>query len=222
VDYLEQLLQGALAFPDRAEHNDRWPLGVQLFIAATLAQLKPNHPFVDDAWQLWLEITRRTFSHGQYDSKAEIEAHRELTGATIRDSYLVLNNQYTIILLSARPNDIPIKLQEQLFDWLWQHPDGLRYLGVPVSKTPCPNPHPTVIDRWFTTQEFLARFPLWRDWTGDLRSWFWDQQNTHGFWDFGARAQSSHYLPLSANWRKSQNRKIDWSMRVLNLLAQAE
>ncbi len=36
---LRSLLNGEIAPRDRAEHNNRWPIGVQLFTAATLAQI---------------------------------------------------------------------------------------------------------------------------------------------------------------------------------------
>lgn len=219
VHYLTQLMRGAVEFPDRAERNARWPLGVQLFVAATLAQLKPHHPFVDQAWNLWAEIASRAFASGRYDSAAEIQAHRALTGATIQDSYLVLNNKYTLTLFSARPADLPPGLAAALLDWLWQHPDGLRYLGVIPADLPI-SASPGVMDRWFSTQELLARFPGWKQRASKLVTWLWAQQGADGLWNFGPRSPGSHYFPLSANWRKPQHRKFDWTTRVLTLLAQ--
>ena len=110
VDYLVLLFTGQTDFPDRAERNDRWPLGVGLFTAATLARLKPNHPFLDPVWELWAEIAARSFKNGHYDPAAEIEAHLDLTGVNVKDSYLVLNNKYALTLLSAQINDLPAAL----------------------------------------------------------------------------------------------------------------
>ena len=81
VDYLAHLLNGQIPFPDLVERNDRWSTGVQLFSAATLSLLEPNHPFLDEVWELGAEITRRTFIDGEYDPNAEIQAHRKLAGA---------------------------------------------------------------------------------------------------------------------------------------------
>lgn len=217
VDYLVQLLCGVVEFPDRAERNDRWLLGVQLFTAATLAQLKPNHPFLDDVWDLWVEIALRTFSNGTYDSEAEILAHHELTGVTVKGSYLILNNKYSLTLFSARLSDLSVSLERQLFDWVWNHPQGIRYIGVPAAILP-QGAHPSVVDRWFNTHELLSSFPSWKAFSSEVIDWLWSQQGEDGLWDFGPRVQSSHYFPLSESWRKSLNRKLDWTMRVLVLL----
>lgn len=217
VDYLARLLQGEIEFPAPAERNDRWSTGVRLFVASTLAQLKPNHPFVDEVWDLWSEIAVRTFSSGKFDSEAEIQAHRDLTGATVKDSCLTLNNKYALALLSARPEKLPDHLRSQLLHWLWHHPLGIRYLGVPAARYPV-EAHPSVVERWFATQELLTRFTGWSDIAADALDWLWSQQGGDGLWDFGPRQTLSFYFPLSANWRKPINRKFDWSTRVLALL----
>lgn len=218
VDYLAQLLQGDIEFPDRTERNDRWPTGVQLFTAATLAQLKPNHPFVDDTWDLWAEIAARTFAGGSYDHDAEVQAHRALTGATIKDSYLVLNNKYALTLLSARVGELSESLETQLLHWVWEHPQGVRYISVPAATMPV-DARPSVIDRWFSTHELLSGFPAWRNFAGEMADWLWSQLGNDGIWDFGPRSVGSHYFPLSPNWRKLLHRKFDWSTRVLVLLS---
>ena len=113
--YLVGLLEGPLAdFPDPPEKNDRWATAVRLFTAATLALVQPNHPALDEVWNLWLSIAQRTFAAGQYDPGAEVLAHRELTGATVRDGYLVLSSRYQPTLLSARPGALPRGLEKAL------------------------------------------------------------------------------------------------------------
>ena len=218
VDYLAQLLTGRLEFPDRAERNNRWPCGTQLFVAATLSKLKPNYPFVDQPWDLWAEIAAHSFVSGRYDPEAESEAHRALTGATVKDSYLVLNNQYALTLLSARTPELPEKLAADLFAWVWPHPRGIGYLGVPPAVLPV-NAKPGELDRWFSTHELLARFPAWRASAEAVVAWLLDQRGADGLWDFGPRGAGSHTFPLSVNWRKPILRKFDWSTRVLALLA---
>jgi hypothetical protein len=218
VDYLTQLLSGQTDFPDPAEGNDRWLVGVGLFSAATLALLKPNHPFLDDAWDLWAEIAARTFKNGGYDPEAEIQAHTDLTGATIKDSYLMLNNKYALTLLSARIDDLPEALVAQIVAWVWNCSQGIRYLGVPPAKLPV-DMNPGILDRWFSTHELLSRFPAWRDLAGDVIDWLLAGRGADGLWDFGSHGAGSYYFPLSPNWRKSIYRKFDWSTRVLVLLS---
>ncbi len=218
VDYLTQLLSGQRDFPDPAERNDRWPVGVGLFSAAALALLKPNHPFLDHAWDLWAEIAARAFKNGDYDAEAEIQAHHNLTGATIKDSYLLLNNKYALTLLSARIDDLPETLFAQIVAWVWNYSQGIRYLGVSPAKLPV-DMNPGILDRWFSTHELLSRFPTWCDLAGDVIDWLLMGMDDDGFWDFGPRRTGSYYFPLSPNWRKAIYRKFDWSTRVLVLLS---
>lgn len=218
IDYLTQLLSGQIDFPDPAEQNDRWPAGTALFSAATLALLKPNHPFVDLTWALWANIATQIFKRGEYDPEAEIQAHRVLTGATVKDSYLVLNNKYTLTLLSTRIQELPDALSSQVLSWVWNHPQGVKYLGVPPAKLPVAL-KPGLLDRWFSTHELLSRFQGWRDQAGRLVDWLMSKQGEDGLWDFGMRSVSSHYFPLSPDWRKPINRKSDWSTRTLVLLS---
>ena len=65
------ILSGRLEPRDPPEKNDRWPTGVQLFAAATLALIRPDDPLLDDPWALWLEIAQRSFAGGRYDDEAE-------------------------------------------------------------------------------------------------------------------------------------------------------
>ena len=74
--HLTAILGGQIECCDPPEKNDRWPAGVQLFAAATLARIDPHHPAVDGPWQLWQEIAWRTLNSGRYDPEAEVLAHR--------------------------------------------------------------------------------------------------------------------------------------------------
>lgn len=217
VRYLSCLLDGTVDFPDPPERNDRWRTGVQLFTAATLAQIQPDLPILDEVWDLWANIARRTLASGIYNPDVEIRAHRELTGASVKDSYLLLDNQYALALLGSRAARLPSNTERALVAWVWHKKDGVRYLGVPLSSPPH-HLTPGTLDRWFTSLELLSCFPSWREFAKDVIDWLWTQRNQEGFWDFGPRASTSFYLPLSESWRKRQNRQYDYSTRVLALL----
>jgi hypothetical protein len=80
---------------DRSEKNGRWPTGWRLSAASTPAQIQPHHPALDSIWELWIPVARRIFASGTYNRQAEISSHRESTGASVADSYLVVHNKYT-------------------------------------------------------------------------------------------------------------------------------
>jgi len=217
IDYLSRLLEGLIDFPDPPERNNRWATGKQLFAAATLARICPTLPILDKAWELWATIARHTFVSGKYDPETEIRAHQMLTGASVKDSYLVLNNRYQLALLGARATKLSKALENALVDWVWHKKDGVGYLEIPLSNPPR-RFTPGMLDRLFTSLELLSYFPSWCRFAGNLIGWLWTKRNDEGFWDLGPRASMSVYFPLSESWRRKRCQQHDWSTRVLALL----
>jgi hypothetical protein len=217
--YVAALLQAPIvAFPDPPEKNDRWPTSVRLFTAATLALVWPAHPALTEPRRLWLDIAQRTFASGRYDPAAESCAHRDLTGATVRHSHLVLNGKYQLSLLSSRPEALPRPLETALLDWLWHKEEGLGYLGVKLSGPPDRH-KPGQLDGWFSSLELISRFPGWREPAREAIEWLWQNRTPTGLWDFGPRSSGSTALPLSETWRSQTARPHDWTTRTLALLS---
>jgi hypothetical protein len=217
VNYLSHLLAGSINFPDPAERNNRWATGTQLFATSTLARVNPALPILDKTWELWATVAKQTFTTGKYDAEAEIRAHQALTGASVKDSYLVLNNRYQLALLGSRATQLPKKLENVLVDWVWHKEKGIGYLGIPLANLPAPFTA-GMQDRLFTSLEIISLFPSWRRHASNIIEWLWAQRNKEGLWDFGPRASRSVYFPLSESWRKEKYRQHDWSVRVLVLL----
>jgi hypothetical protein len=215
--YLLSIMEGTRPFPDYPEKNDRWRTGVRLFLASTLSLIHPAHPALDDDRRLWREIAARTFRSGRYREQDEMDAHAELTGATVKDSYLVLNNRYSLNVLGSKPKALPEEPEGMLLRWLWEHPSGIGYLEIPLSQPPPAKSGP--LDRWFASLEMLARlFPGWVRFARPAVEWLREQRGPEGFWDFGPKPSSVSFLPLSDDWRSRQNRLFDWTTRTLVLL----
>jgi hypothetical protein len=217
TNYLSGLLDGTVYFPDPPERNNRWATGKQLFAAATLARISSTLPILDKTWELWATIAEHTFASGRYNPEAEIRAHQMLTGASVKDSYLVLNNRYQLALLGSRAAKLPKAVEYALVDWVWHKDDGVGYLEVPLANLPS-RLTAGILDRLFTSLEILSYFPSWRRFANNVIDWLWKQRNSEGFWDFGPRASMSVYFPLSENWRTAEKRRNDWTTRVLALL----
>jgi len=216
-NYLVGILQGHIAFPDRPEKNNRWTTGVRLFTAATLARIEPEHPELTRDRQVWEEIALRIFQSGSYNEDDEARVYVELTGASIRGSYLRLRGKYQLTLLGSIPGGLPPEVDKALLAWLWQIPDGLGYLSVPLYLPP-PD-RSGVIDRWLASHELLGQyFPNWASFAAPAVDWLLVKQQPDGFWDFGPSPVARINLPLSDSWRERINRKIDWTVRVLTIL----
>jgi len=216
--YIIDIMEGHRRFPDRHEKNDRWQTGMRLFLASTLSLIHPSNPVLDADRRLWCEIAARTFQSGKYDEQDEIEAHAELTGASVRHSYLVLNNRYSLNILGSVRELLPSKIEKSLLDWLWKRDDGIGYLGVSLGEVP-PHARAGPFDRWFSSLELLAScFSLWRHNSNQIMRWLWNQRDENGFWDFGPSPSHICHFPLSGNWKRRRNRVFDWTTRALIIL----
>ena len=215
--YIVNVMEGAIPFPDYHEKNDRWLTGMWLFLASTLSLIQPDHPLLDPDRELWGEIARRSFQSGEYSEEDEMRAHAYLTGATVKDSYLVLNGRYQLNILGSVPGLLPDGLERALVEWLWQRENGVGYLGVPLGGPP--SQRPGEFDRWLTSLEMLSRlFPGWVIQAGEAIDWLWGERDDTGCWDLGPRASTSTFLPLSDSWHRRENRAFDWTTRALILL----
>lgn len=219
TDYLISVLESGNCH-DPPEKNDRWPTGVRLFAGSTLTWIRPDHPAIDDTFEVWQEILRRTFKNGSYEPDEEIRAHQVLTGANVAGSYLRLNNKYTVKLLGSRSNQIPAHLQIAYLKWIRSVSDGLIYLPQALHPPPTVD-RPRPIEHWLRSMEILSEFTSFNSTFEDLVSWFWDRQGSNGYWDFGPRLRNNPTLPFSESWRKSTVRKHDWTTRVLLFLRKA-
>lgn len=217
IGYLTSLLEGKVEFPDPPERNNRWATGTKLFAAATLARICPALPILNKPWELWATIAEHTFASGKYNPEAEVRAHEVLTGASVKDSYLVLSGRYQLALLGARATMLSQALEDALVDWVWHRKDGVGYLEMPLANLPR-GFTAGMLDRLFTSLELLSCFPSWRKHAEGIVGWLWAQRDSEGLWDFGPRASMSAYFPLSESWRKSRSRRHDWSTRTLALL----
>ena len=215
--YLFGIMRGKIAFPDYAEKNDRWQTGERLFLASTLSLIHPDHPILNDDRKLWHAIARRTFQSGKYSEQDEIAAHAELTGATVKDSYLVLSSRYQLNILGSIPGTLSEELETALLRWLWDKPGGIGYLTVSLNRPPPTKPGP--FDRWLASLEMLARlFPTWVRFARPSIEWLEKLRSAQGHWDFGPKPSSISCLPLSDDWRDRRDRVFDWTTRVLILL----
>lgn len=154
---------------------------------------------------------------GKYNPEAETRAHEMLTGASVKDSYLVLNSRYQLALLGSRAAKLPKSIEKALVDWVWHRNDSIGYLEIPLANPPS-RFTAGMLDRLFTSHELLSCFPSWHMYAKSMIDWLWAQRNSEGLWDFGPRASMSVYFPLSESWRKSKSRQHDWSTRTLALL----
>jgi hypothetical protein len=216
--YLAAVVEGRAHASDPAERNDRWPAGLQLFAAATLARIDPDCASLDPAWELWHEIARRTFASGAYNPDAEAIAHLDLTGASVRGTHLTIENRYAVSLLGSRADRMDPGVRAALYRWLWNHPQGLGYLNAPPAVFLPRDAASGFAERWLWSHEVLADLST-RAAVGPILDSLEARRRGDGFWDLGSRASFAFALPLSETWRGRNARAIDWTTRILSLIS---
>jgi hypothetical protein len=214
--YLARVIAGRAVPSDPPEKNDRWATGVRLFAASTVARIDPRHSAIDPVWELWHELARRTFASGSYSADDEADAHSELTGASVRGTYLILPNRYALSLLAARVDRMDEGLAQAVARWVWGNPRGVGYLGVPLSAPPG-KLSAGILERFLLSHEIVAGFGRTGAPTGPLADWLGEHRRADGLWDLGPRTSWTAALPLSESWRRSDARAIDWTTRILAL-----
>ena len=217
VEYMVGVLRDRARWSDGYERSPCFPLAVKAFTAAYLGRIDPWNPAMDDLWDTWFAILRRTFAGGSYDPTKEALASSDLLGVSVSGSYVGLHSAYTVMFLGARSDLIPNELQTAYLAWLWGLDRGLGYLDADLSQSPGSCCHRR-LEKWLASHEVLSAFMRWRHLSGEALNWLWGERAPDGLWDFGPRRGRTPYFPLSDSWRKRGNRKIDCSTRALVLL----
>jgi len=216
--YLAGVVTGRVIPSDPPEKNDRWAAGLRLFAASTLARIDPSYPAIDAVWDLWHEVARRAFASGTYSADAETDAHSELTGASVRGTYLVLSSRYALSLLASRAGRMDGDLRLAMARWVWHSPCGVGYFGVPLAAPP-DTMSVGILERFLLSHEIVSAFGTTGAPTGPLADWLEEHRRADGLWDLGPRASWTSALPLSESWRRSDARAIDWTARILTLMS---
>ncbi len=222
LDRVVEYAEGKCTWPDPAEKHDNplaWDVWVRHFSAAVLAQMDKHHPALDEFWHLWAEVVTASFHSGSYERDVEIKALNRLTNCRMKDP-VPFSRKYPLLILSATGNRLPEELEKKVLGTLLGAPQGIYYV--------CPGPlnaFPPISSRyfwsWMQGHALLSRFRSWKSTCADTADWIWSQRTEDGFWDLGGRVSRKPFtcFPLSESWKRPENRLIDSSVEILDLLS---
>jgi hypothetical protein len=200
---------------DPPEKNDRWPIGVKLFFASTLALIDSSLVLLDPIFDPWIQILEKTFGSGNYSLEKEKLSHIDIFGLKDELKFLHLNSKYHLELFSSRPSRISKKTIHSYLDWLWRSKSRIRYLGVDLADYQ--NLPQNNLYSWLDALMIILKFNYRGRHSYSAIEWLWNQRNDQDLWDFGL--VNGNYYKLSSNWRK-KNRIYDCSTLVLCSLAE--
>lgn len=215
-------MSSEICWPDPPEKHDNplgWYAHVPQVSAGVLAQIDPRHPRLGDFWQLWAEALRVSFQSGVYDRRKEIEVLNQLFKCQMKKP-IPFHVKYPLLILSAANRRLPEDLERQVLDYVMHSPAGIYYVYDQTISDP-----PAVDSRrfwgWIQAHRLLARFPAWKEAAEDAVNWIWAQRGADGLWDASSGVSRKPFscFPLSESWRRIENRKIDASVVMLDLLS---
>jgi hypothetical protein len=214
--YLEAVLDGRVRIPDRAEKHENWPTGVAMFAGAMLAAFAPEARALDQTWEFWSGVLRRSFATGRHDLDAELRAHRQLLGRSGQCGWMRLRSKYPVMILGSRVARLPPATEAAYVQYLWEEcPRGLVYLNVPLNRDP-QKLRGWSLHGWLRLLELLSAFASSRPRAQFAVERLLSARNRDGLWDFGVQPSCPR---LSDNYRKKGRIAHDWTTRVVCLLS---
>jgi hypothetical protein len=225
IHYMEGILEHKKEVHDPKEKSPTWPIGVEVFTAATLAVVDPENPLLDRTWQKCFHLVKSAFSTGTFDMDGLRKGYSDLGinfidrgyDGKLRYGYLFIANINAIKILATRASNIPENLAETLVNWIWNKPDGIGYtFGTQLSDY-LNNSRYIEIETRIRIINDLRKFRLEKRPFKPFLSWI-EGMESNGLWDFGPRPTYTVEVPLSNNWRNKNTRKIDYSVAVLRFL----
>ena len=94
LEYLiENISKGVCRDPP--EKNARWPIGIKLFFASTIAIIDSSHVSISLIVKSWVQILEETFKTGKYVDEHEKMAHKEIFELDYDLKFLHLNYIYS-------------------------------------------------------------------------------------------------------------------------------
>lgn len=214
--YLEAVLKGRVQIPDRAERHANWPTGVAMFAGAMLSTFAPESSALDETWEFWSSVVRRSFATGRHDLDAELQAHRQILGRSGKPAWMRLHSKYVVMVLGSRAERLPPDVEAAYVRWLWEDcPKGLVYVDVPLDQYP-QKLRGWRLHAWLRLLELLSAFPSSRPSAEPAIKRLLSARNREGLWDFGIQPSCPRF---SDNYRRKGVTAHDWTTRVTCLLS---
>jgi len=104
-----------------------WDNLINKIVAASLAEINPNHPLLNDYFDLWSRIIQRSFPYNSYDKQSQISAFLEILEINYEElstrfkkriedgKELTINDVYTVNLIGTQVHMLNPELEKAFF-----------------------------------------------------------------------------------------------------------
>lgn len=221
VAFITDHIDGKTMWRDKPEKHDNphaWFVIIPYISAANLALIDNEHEKLEYFRDTWIEIVSHAFQGKAYDRKVEIEVSNRVLNCEMK-SPPRFHTKYPLILLSSTKKPIDPELERLILTYVLSNPTGIYYMYT-GKLADMPQVTEKSFYSWLKSQMILSHFPNWFRFSEAFVADILYQRYDDGLWIFSDRIarRPNTALPLSENWRRKENRGIDCTVMVLQLL----
>lgn len=198
------------------EKKHDWILFEKLMLSAWIRLFDPQNEVALDFAKKWAVVAERAFDSGTYNREDDIKAFTSQFGRKPKSEFETgFGMFYHAVLLQGI---LTPKTEGLLVDYYISKEDGIYYIyDKPLN----------VIPEVFAakkTSYYLSAIEILLGYGqagGKLKyiaKWLNDNKDENGQWDLSIKAKDGIYFPLSDSWRNAEDRKLDCTERISNLL----
>ena len=214
--YMEKYLIGELELRDRVEKKHDWDILTRLFVTTWILKIDPSNDLAKSIAKDWAKIIIHAFSKDEYNHNYYKEAYYEIHRSP-KDKYMWrFDNFYIVsILVGMLPSDI----ESKFLDYLINSKNGIYYVyDKCIKDIPCSFCSKNA-SRYIDVHNLLCSYSSAKIKLNYFIEWLNNNKSKDGFWDMGQSVKDKIQFPLSNSWRKTINRKIDCTVRILKILS---
>lgn len=213
-NYLIGFLKNEHELRDRKEKKHDWNLLMKLFVSTWIEILDPNNYFTKNIVDNWVNIITETFKNGYYDEKKYLKIYKEILNPEDKKCIWGLKNFYVVSLMAKKLNP---EIEFYFLEYILNSNDGIYYIyDDNLNEFPIDFKSKKA-SRLIYAYEILSKYSGIKSRVKNFKNWIYSNLEEN-FWDLGKINRDLIHFPLSDSWRKNLNRKIDSTLRILNLM----
>jgi hypothetical protein len=190
-------------------------------LSTWIRKFTKNDTFANKIADTWASIISFAFSDSEYNHLKYATAYEDAFGIKPQGGRLVdFVSFYQVSLVADRFTE---KTESMVFDYILNHKNGIYY----IYDRPIGNAVLSVLPECFASKKasrYLAAIEILSEYLRNtnklnfVMDWIESNRNANGKWDMGSKVNDKVYFPLSDDWKNKNNREVDCTYRIQNLL----
>ena len=212
---MDDCLRREKALPDRREKVMDWDVFTDLMLSTSIRLFTKDNENANDVAQKWAQVVSAAFEKGCFDYALYSEAYRDILRPN-GGRLIGIANYYPIALLG---DSLDASTQNALVSHILSEENGIYYIyDRRISQLPSEF-QSREASYYLAAVELLAQYRHGAVKLDFIADWLYAHQDENGCWDMGKSVNDKLYFPLSDDWRKTENRKKDCTVRIERILA---